>query len=609
MKTTSTPKITFRDSLIKATEAKLDIKFSGLPAVQRSRQMIIFFVQEVLEKLYPGLVPDDEDEVDSCIIDGAGDGGADFIYRNDEGQIMIIQAKYRNPDSQEAAAEVGRFCDYLERLYLSTKGKQDALHQLVIDFANQIDWEEDTFRMYYITTAKTGESVKDRVEQGLCALSDFPDLLEDRTEFYYLDNTLLNIQLRDAIESCDFSDKQIEIQMVPDANGNPWCHYEGDERDIYIGEVAGGVLANILQQHKTSLFTMNIREYVGDSKTNKQIMATALNDPTNFEYFNNGVTAVAGRITPDLKNRKLTCEKMSIINGAQTVKSLLNSTKKKSGAQHKPISSVKVLFRLMSFKYPGEVPFVDEVTKYNNTQNTLKIADFRSNDKVQIDIKRRFSVLNLNGKKYEYKNKRSEKRRNTIIVTLEEFTKSIFAFKSGPDDMFGGTSKMFDTSSMGLYTKVYEDPDCQLTDAEFNLLSGTYLACNYVKELRDSLRNSLRKEKETMHRSLEHKGVIYYAIGELLRESYKKQNTNLDHDLSRLAKPNAWLVDVNSNAVLALQKIFEIARAVLEQQYDLRAKAPSFKHRNWSRDEETLKDIQAGIKMSLVYGNPPLLWK
>ncbi len=46
--------------------------------------------------------------------------------------------------------------------------------------------------------------------------------------------------------------------------------------------------------------------------------------------------------------------------------------------------------RLMSFKYPAEVSFVREVTKYNNTQNAVKIADFRSNDRVQKDLAHRF---------------------------------------------------------------------------------------------------------------------------------------------------------------------------------------------------------------------------
>jgi ABC-type Fe3+ transport system substrate-binding protein len=37
-------------------------------------------------------------------------------------------------------------------------------------------------------------------------------------------------------------------------------------------------------------------------------------------------------------------------------------------------------------RYPAEVSFVGEVTRYNNTQNAVEIVDFRSNDEVQRDM-------------------------------------------------------------------------------------------------------------------------------------------------------------------------------------------------------------------------------
>jgi hypothetical protein len=259
---------------------------------------------------------------------------------------------------------------------------------------------------------------------------------------------------------------------------------------------SGGTLASILQEHKASLFTMNIRDYVGDTKTNQRIIKTALDEPVNFEYFNNGVTAVAGKITPDEENGRLNCEKLSIINGAQTVRSLLAATKKKSQVQYKPISSVRVVMRLMTFKYPVEVSFVGEVTKYNNTQNAVKIADFRSNDRVQKDLAQRFGNLNLKGRSFEYKNKRSVKKRNSIPITLEELTKAVYAFRFGPDDMFGGTSKMFDASTTGLYRKVFESPDDPLSDSSFGLIAGTYFACHYLKKLWEEHRTSLHSEKK-----------------------------------------------------------------------------------------------------------------
>lgn len=608
MKPESKPKEQFKDRLIAWSEARLEAKFDSLTAAQRSRQMICFFVQEVIEKLFPGIVPDDEGELESSIVDGSGDGGADFLYRTDDGQVLIIQAKYRAKEAVESAESVGRACDLLQRLYLAGSGAQKSLNKDLLDLAGQIDWQQDTFRVYFITTARSGTSVEDRVAQGLTPIPELPDF-DDRAEFRYLDTHLLNQELREAISSADFSDRPIVIPMIADSNNNAWCHYEGKNRELYIGEVGGAVLAQILQTHKASLFTMNIRDYVGDSKTNKEIIATARRDPENFEYFNNGVTAVAGRITPDLNNGTLTCERMSIINGAQTVRSLLHAVRKPGISQHKPVSAVRVLFRLLSFSYPSEVPFVGEVTRFNNTQNAVKIADFRSNDEVQRDLARRFGDLNLLGRSFEYKNKRSVKRRNTIAITLEELTKAIFAFRNGPDDMWGGTAKLFDTSEGGLYVKVFEQPDAPLSESEFNLIAGTYFACDFVRRLWEEKRRQLREQKLTMHPACERKGLIYYAVGELERQNYTKQGSSLDHDLRKLAKPNPWMSNSASQPQTSLRSAFEISMKVLIQQYDARKKGdPNFKHRNWFRDPDTATAIHEGIGLALEFGQPPRLW-
>ncbi len=237
-----------------------------------------------------------------------------------------------------------------------------------------------------------------------------------------------------------------------------------------------------------------------------------------------------------------------------------------------------------------------------------KIADFRSNDAVQKDLARKFGELNLKGRDYEYKNKRSDKKRNTIAITLEDFTKAVYAFRFGPDDMFGGTSKLFDGSTSGLYTKVFEQPDEPLSYRQFALLAGTFLACDYVKTLWEKHRKLLRSKKQTMHPALERKGLIYFAIGELMRESYKRQKLDLDNDIAKLAKPNDWLTEPVKQPTASLSKSFEICSKVLSQQYDSKKSNSNFKHRNWFRDEATLEDIRKGLDIALEFGFPPKLW-
>ena len=150
MKETTNIKVQFKDRLLEWSEAALEAKFGDLNNIQQSRQMIKFFVTEVLEKLYPGIVPEDEGELEGCIVDGSGDGGADFLYRTDEGQVLIIQAKYRGKDAAESPESVGRFCDLPERLLLAMEGKQQSIHKELIELASQIDWAEDSFRFYFI---------------------------------------------------------------------------------------------------------------------------------------------------------------------------------------------------------------------------------------------------------------------------------------------------------------------------------------------------------------------------------------------------------------------------------------------------------------------------
>lgn len=158
-------KVLFKDRLIAWSEESLGAKFDRINNVQQSRQMIKFFVSEVLEKLNPGIVPDDEAELDDSIVDGSGDGGADFLYRTDDGHVLIIQAKYRGKDASESAEAIGRFCDLQQRLFLASKGKQQSLHKDLVELASQIDWAEDNFQLFFISTGRSGKAVVRTPEQ------------------------------------------------------------------------------------------------------------------------------------------------------------------------------------------------------------------------------------------------------------------------------------------------------------------------------------------------------------------------------------------------------------------------------------------------------------
>ena len=80
------------------------------------------------------------------------------------------------------------------------------------------------------------------LEQGLGQISALPDFL-DRSEFRYLDLSGLNQELREALAAG--VGQLIIIPMTVDANEVPSVHTMGPDREMYMGEVSGAVLASL----------------------------------------------------------------------------------------------------------------------------------------------------------------------------------------------------------------------------------------------------------------------------------------------------------------------------------------------------------------------------
>jgi len=585
----------FRDYLIADVEKRLKTSIGSLSDKIRSVEMTRFYIKSIVSKLTPGLVPDDEQEIDDYIVDGPGDGGADFIYPT-EGRVLIVQAKYRSADKYESAEELTYFCEAAGRLYDCYKKKQK-LNRKVTEALIDIDWDSDYFELHFITLGKVSQNLRDRAAKGLATVKGLPDL-EDRSELSLLDEQDLNVKLREALSAGEILDQSIEIGFVPSPDGVPWIRLESKGgRNLYVGQVSGAQLAEMYRQYKYRLFAMNIRDYIGESATNKGIVDTAIASPEEFVFFNNGISAVATQVEPDEEKQLLRCRRFSIINGAQTVRSLSKAQVKESP----PLKDVRVILRVMDFSLAKDSEFLADVTRFNNTQNAVKISDFRSNDPVQKDLHRRFGDLNRGGKPYFYKNKRSRERSaNKIPVGMEDLAKTIYAFRYGPDDMAGGTRYLFDVSPKGGYVKVFGEPVSQMKDDEFRLLAGTYFLCEEVHALWKDKREADNEEDKNSP-GLERRWVVYYAVGELLRMAYAKDLDSLDADLRKLSKPNAWLDDPKCLAKRTLVEAFKLASTALNKAYNQAARHPDFRHRNWFRNSDTLAEIKAELQVIPEY--------
>ena len=583
-------------------EKKLGESFDGLGDVLRSKYMSRYFAERILAPRFP-IIPTVEEDVAACIVDGANDQGVDFICRED-GVVLIIQAKYSGGGRKaskhrpEEAADFEYFRNVLNRLY---EFRTRVVAETLRDICAEIDWERDRFQLYYITLKQLTTDQQNTKDWTAIPVEDVADLAE-RTEVYLLNENKLNLELRDTLSLDRAEAWEATLMATMNDGSSAWMHLGSeDSRSCYVGRVSGAQLANLFSNNRSRIFSLNIRNYTGDTATNKTIRKTAIAAPEEFFFFNNGISALAESIMPDPNDpRVLRCKNLSIVNGAQTVRSLHKAQTDNPAAAKKAHVLVRIT-ETKSKKTITEQEFLDSVTRFNNTQNAIKISDFRSNDKIQHDIRAKFSELpSLNGKKFSYKNKRSGpterdgKKGSDINIGMEEFTKTLYAFQYGPDDVHGGTGHVFDATAEGGYSKLFGvDGEVlpALTAEVFERYAGIWFVCSKARDLWKE------ESRKTKHSALERVWMFHYALGCVIRKAYENLQEQYVADLRKLSKP-AWMNDGPEGPIeKVISRQAKVAMQSMRQAYD-ETKKSGASHRNWFRSPGTLEAIKNRINDS-----------
>lgn len=154
--------------------------------------------------------------------------------------------------------------------------------------------------------------------------------------------------------------------------------------------VQGEWLAELFQKYGTDLLSANLRGYLGsrasDSNINNGIKISAKEEPNNFPVYNNGITALVIDYAIGKKakgKRALEIDGLSIVNGAQTTGSIANVAGGLDESLVVPIRFVRALNEQL----------VEKIVKFNNSQNRIEAADFRSGDPIQQRLRDEFAAI------------------------------------------------------------------------------------------------------------------------------------------------------------------------------------------------------------------------
>ena len=565
-----------------------------LTNLERSKIFLKFYIDEIYNKTQSEI---SEDEFDLGFVDKASDLGIDFITKNDD-TVTIIQAKYRGDGKNESDEPIIEFKNLINRISNNDFKGHDDLDEIL----GNIDFISNRFKLIFITMGKiTGQALIESEIQPVFhkSLGD----IEDRFEIEFLDEQGLNEALRGAIQLGDINlDRVTKFNSVKNIEGKRTSIIElniGGRKQCIL-TISANQLKNAYNENKDGLFSLNIRNYIGNISFNKGIKDTAINNPEEFYFFNNGISCLARTISINHETGEITLKGLQVINGAQTVRTLAKNSK------YAPLDTISVLTRITEIGdpyKPNEKKFIEEITQFNNSQNAIKTSDFRSNDLIQRDLEKQFNDIRaVNGQKIIYYRKRTDKYKVGLGIKFEDFAKVLHAFLIDPISFSSSTKYLFGMDRGEGYIKIFGDGDTlseSFSPEEFKFRAAIWwLGSGFLKriaedskQLKIDISNSQADALiEKQLRAMQAKWFFLYAARILLERSDPKYK---EHMSKYYDKP--WVFK-ESQMGETFEKLYGYIKDVVVGAYIDASEEPDFVHRNWLRSSKTMNAIANQIK-------------
>jgi AIPR protein/Domain of unknown function (DUF4357) len=161
-----------------------------------------------------------------------------------------------------------------------------------------------------------------------------------------------------------------------------------EQHESLQGTISAAELGKWYGEHGRRLFDDNVRVEM-DSEVNKEIVKCLLDEPQNFWYFNNGVTALCEdweRAPANVREVPFRFDGLRIVNGAQTVGSI-------GAAMGEPdkVARAQVPIRFVKLKTTGP-EFGARIAFATNRANPLLPRDLLAMDHVQQRLRDEFKL-------------------------------------------------------------------------------------------------------------------------------------------------------------------------------------------------------------------------
>jgi len=203
-----------------------------------------------------------------------------------------------------------------------------------------------------------------------------------------------------------------------------------------------------------TLFQKNVRQSLGlNNRVNKGIKSTIYSaQHKDFFFYHNGITAICNKLS--LNNNELKLHGLSVVNGCQSLTTILNCSEKV-----KQLDETYILFRF--YEIPQRERG-DKISVNTNSQSAVKPRDLRSNDKRVLNIKKSYEQKYPNG---YFVSKRGEvspaDKDKDYVLDLLNLGKHLISWHSQRPNIAYSETKIFDKYFDQLFKKDYSPEKAQ----------------------------------------------------------------------------------------------------------------------------------------------------
>ena len=336
-------------------------------------------------------IDDIETTASSCLTDGPNDRKCDAVYIDrDTGVAVLAQGLFSSKDNRSApankASDLNTAASWIfgadyDRMNDSLQSAAKDLDQAIL--AGEISGIE----LWYSHNLPESTNVQEELDRAAATARSLMTTTYPQAEIPVVALEVGRSTLDDWYASVQ-NPILVADEVVVEVHG--WFEEVGNDWTAVCVSVPASWLTELVDKYSDKLFSANVRGYMPSRKTaqniNHNIEETARNNPSRFWAYNNGITALVHDYEkppkPDTAG-PLKLTGIAIVNGAQTTGAL-------SRSQSTGLAEAAVLAR---FIRSDNDDIIDEIIRFNNSQNPIKPSDFRSTDRHQERLRRQFSSI------------------------------------------------------------------------------------------------------------------------------------------------------------------------------------------------------------------------